>query len=152
MGKRTSSHVSGDLAEVEVFGHLLRTGAAINSLTGSDTGWDLHLHVPDQIVDVDSSKSWTMSGHSAHVQVKFRSKANSARVSIGTMKDWISGSRSGTPTFVFLLDDAGGLNYLTPCDLQNVVNARPNARATTKIDLRSAPCHAYRACRIKPRA
>lgn len=143
MAKRTRAQFSGDLAEVQVFAHLLQTGAAINSLTGSDTGWDLHLHIPDTIVDVGSSKAWTLSGHTAHIQVKFRSKPHSIRVSIDTVKGWVSASRQGTPTFVFLLDEEERLHYITPCDLNALLNSRPNAPDGTQIDLRSVTRHLY---------
>lgn len=98
----------GAKGEAEMLQLLLRTGAAVNGLTASDTGWDLHLHVPSMpqdLADVDPAIAgklqWQLSGRTAHVQVKRTSKKGGLpKLDIGTARGWVTGSRAGTPTFL----------------------------------------------------
>jgi hypothetical protein len=101
MAKRTGGNVNGDLYELRVTQLLIEHGLAINSLTGSDTGWDLHCHVPDGLYRRASEAgraSWLLSGRSAHVQVK---SAPRGRLRLGTVRGWTTGAASGVPTFFF---------------------------------------------------
>ncbi|WP_412872438.1 hypothetical protein [Curtobacterium flaccumfaciens] len=95
---------------------LLEHGLAINMLTASDTGWDLHCHVPEGLFLRSSTAghaSWSLSGRTTHVQVK---SAPTDRLSVGTVRGWVSGTASGVPTFLF-----GRLNgnavFSSPADL-----------------------------------
>lgn len=102
MAKRKRSNVSGDLAELDVAKLMLEHGIAINALTASDTGWDLHCHVPDDLIveasQAHGSKSWNLSGRAAHIQVKGGGPGN---LRVGTVRGWLTGSASGVPTFMF---------------------------------------------------
>lgn len=102
MAKRNRANITGDKNEFEVGLLLLEHGYAINALTAADTGWDLHCHVTDQLI-VDASKapgtsSWSLSGQTLHVQVK---GVTSGDLRVGTVRGWLSGTASGTPTFMF---------------------------------------------------
>ncbi|CAM4034724.1 hypothetical protein TSST111916_19070 [Tsukamurella strandjordii] len=117
MAKRTGSNVVGDLRELEVTGLLLEHGLAINALTSSDTGWDLHCHVPDDLIynaSLAGTQSWTLSGHTAHIQVK---AANRDKLRLGTVQGWITGTASGVPTFMFGTL-RGNPVFCAPVDLQ----------------------------------
>lgn len=102
MAKRTSSNVKGDLNELYVSELMLEHGIAINTMTASDTGWDLHCHIPDQLIQNASEApgdiSWTLSGRVAHIQVKSAAKD---RLRVGTVRGWLTGTLCGVPTFMF---------------------------------------------------
>lgn len=101
MARRTGSNVTGDLNEFRVAQLLLEHGVAINALTASDTGWDLHCHVPDDLIrqaSTSSLSSWNLSGRTAHVQVK---SAPTDSLNVGTARGWYTGTMSGVPTFMF---------------------------------------------------
>jgi hypothetical protein len=85
-------------------------GASVNSLTASDYGWDLHLHVPEEEMyfspTAPPEDSWVLSGRTAHVQVKRRSGSSSwPSLATETVRGWLTGTSTGTPTFVFIVDD-----------------------------------------------
>lgn len=122
MAKRSGSNVTGDLWELKVTELLLEHGVAINVLTASDTGWDLHCHVPAGLFLRSSTAghaSWSLSGRSTHVQVK---SAPTDLLSVGTVRGWVSGTASGVPTFLF-----GRLNdnavFSSPADLACWLNS-----------------------------
>lgn len=130
MATRTIQHYSGDVGEVEVLKELLLLGAAVNGLTASDYGWDLHVHAPSDVMDLDESiaplpRTWGLSGRTAHVQVKRSAKNSPPRVSVGTARGWLTGTRAGTPTFLLLV--SGGrtkssepqVRYATPNDISS---------------------------------
>lgn len=102
MAKRTSSNVKGDLNELHVSELMLEHGIAINTMTASDTGWDLHCHIPDRLIQNASKApgdiSWTLSGRVAHIQVKSAAKD---RFRVGTVLGWLTGTLCGVPTFMF---------------------------------------------------
>ncbi|WP_193119313.1 hypothetical protein [Brachybacterium tyrofermentans] len=106
MARRTVSNVRGDIGELEATKVLLEHGVAINSLTQSDTGWDLHCHVPEDIIRNASGRkgneSWIMSGRAAHFQVKSGGKGE---LDVETVGGWLTGARIGVPTFMFWSDD-----------------------------------------------
>lgn len=102
MAKRLRRNVTGDLAELHVTELMLEHGMAINALTASDTGWDLHCHVAEEFI-IDASKSpgtlqWNLSGRTAHFQVK---GGGPGKLKPGTVRSWLTGSASGPPTFMF---------------------------------------------------
>ncbi|WBM79133.1 hypothetical protein KIV56_11590 [Cryobacterium breve] len=105
MASRTAGNVKGALGEATVLAELLRTGSAVNALTGDDTGWDLHMHIPT--APIGSRKKWQLSGLVVHVQVKARQRGLSVRVGESTVAGWLAGSRSGTPTFLILVSGSG---------------------------------------------
>lgn len=116
--KRTGSNVVGDLNELNVARLLLEHGIAINALTASDTGWDLHCHIPDEPLcraSESGSASWSLSGRTAHIQVK---SSSSGHLRVGTVRGWLSGTMSGVPTFLFVHKDDEPV-FATPANLQD---------------------------------
>lgn len=110
MAKMGWNQYVGAIGEAEALRDLLHTGAAVNGLTASDSGWDIHLHLPEQPQNLygltaaeAGRKNWRLSGRAAHVQVKHSSKPDSwPKVNIGTARGWVTGSQSGTPTFLLV--------------------------------------------------
>lgn len=101
MARRSASNVIGDLGELKITELLLEHGFAVNSLTSSDTGWDLHCHLPvDLIMNASSGgkATWDMSGQTAHIQVK---AGRPGVLRVGTVRGWVMGSKVGAPTFLF---------------------------------------------------
>ncbi|MDO5645518.1 MAG: hypothetical protein Q4G21_07535 [Dermabacter sp.] len=101
MAKRSGYNVKGDKNELRITSLLLEHGFAINGLTTSDTGWDLHCHIPERLLTKASKAgnlSWTLSGKTAHVQVK---SGDSGKLRVGTVRGWLTGSASGVPTILF---------------------------------------------------
>ncbi|WP_323958890.1 hypothetical protein GC088_10050 [Arthrobacter sp. JZ12] len=110
----------GDVGEVEVLRALLDTGSAVNLITGADYGWDIHVQVPRTPTspsDYRGEAAWGMSGRSAHIQVKSKTGNLSPSVDPGTVRGWITGSKTGAPTFVVLVVPGKKL-YFSPKDLQ----------------------------------
>ena len=110
VARRNLSNLRGDEGELAAFKELLKTGAAINSLVNSDTGWDLHMHLPvtplykmPKRTLPTNKEGWPLSGRTAHVQVKNMQSGRFPTVSVGTLRGWVSGSRSGTPTYILLI-------------------------------------------------
>lgn len=99
----------GELAAIE---GLLSFGMSVNSLTGSDFGWDLHAQLPEGhafaegspiVEDLDQkTKSWQLSGRSAHFQIKAVSEAATLALPVDTLERWIAGSKFGSPTFLLV--------------------------------------------------
>ncbi len=117
MAKRSGGNVTGDLYELRVTELLLEHGLAINALTGSDSGWDLHCHVPEGLYQRASTAgraSWLLSGRSAHVQVK---SAVRDRLRVGTVRGWITGTASGVPTLLFARKGEQA-RFSSPSDLE----------------------------------
>lgn len=124
--QRVIQQYSGALGEVQAVAELLHTGSAINGLTASDSGWDLHLHVPELPLDLKkrprSVKSWELSGRTAHVQVKRTEDEKLPSLDPGVVRGWLTGTRAGTPTFVVVVHDPPGrapakLTYADPSSL-----------------------------------
>lgn len=133
MAERNSSQVRGAIGEARVLAQLLETGAAVNSLTMDDSGWDLHLHLPKEPMwnasERPSKDTWELGGHSAHVQVKARAKIDrieKVRVSGSTVRGWVTGSQVGTPTFVILVPSTPDSNfrpqYFDPLDIRRTAD------------------------------
>ncbi|MEI3778573.1 hypothetical protein V1463_07240 [Micrococcus yunnanensis] len=110
---RNGLQVKGDIGEIMTIYNLLEHGIAVNSLTASDTGWDLHCHLPDGLF-VRASRvgriSWPMSGKSLHIQVK---SEGSTKLNVGTVRGWLTGTAVGTPTFL-LVQRESDMILLTP--------------------------------------
>lgn len=121
--------MKGDLAELTVGAALLELGCAINSLSQSDTGWDLHVHVPESPIDARSATApWQMSGLVAHIQVKSRTTRSFPKLKIGTVGGWDNSSRTGTPTFLFLaesINDRDDILFATPDALSDWLSGTP---------------------------
>ena len=102
MATRTLSNVKGDIGEMEVIIMLLRLGMNINSLTQSDTGWDIHAQLPlTPMTGADEHhEPWELSGRTCHIQVKNQEKP---LLTLGTVRGWVSAAAvGGPPTFIFV--------------------------------------------------
>lgn len=127
VAKRMKSHYLGQVGETAVIRRMLDTGSSINSLSASDYGWDLHIHLPLEPFAVPREralikKSWIMSGRTAHIQVK--NWASTPEVNVGTLRGWVSGGASGTPTFVVIpsSDEPSEWKYLGPGELDELLH------------------------------
>jgi hypothetical protein len=101
MARRTGSNARGDINELSCAMSMIEHGIAVNALTASDTGWDLHCHIPEGLIVNASAagrNSWQLSGKTAHIQVK---SAATDRLTIGTVRGWLTGTASGMPTLMF---------------------------------------------------
>ena len=119
-----SQHL-GMVGELQAARALLDIGASINSLTGSDFGWDLHVQLPERPPFLDgqslqSRGSWPMSGDSVHVQVKYTSTGRRPILNVATARSWIRGNGV---TFVMLLQPAGKITFMDEAALQTWVQA-----------------------------
>lgn len=124
MANRAYKNFTGDRGEYRAIAQLLETGAAINSLTSADTGWDLHLHLPEEpLAFLDNmqlsraTKGWKLSGRIAHVQVKSMELSSYPSLARGTVNGWIAGSTYGVPTFVLLLKAEDDIEFVDIADL-----------------------------------
>lgn len=97
---------------------MIEHGIGVNALTASDSGWDLHCHVPDALI-IDASmagrRSWDLSGRTAHIQVK---SSTSDMLTVGTVRGWLTGTAAGVPTFIFGTL-RGGQVFSSPSDLDD---------------------------------
>lgn len=128
---------------------LLDCGAAINALTASDSGWDLHLHLPERPMHINAEPaghlnrtklSWRLAGRTAHVQVK-RTTRSSVTLKVGTVRGWLTGTRAGTPTFLVMVRDKpdGTTSRLmaTPAALQHWLDSNEHRGEATEHTLGS---------------
>jgi hypothetical protein len=128
LAKQSKQQYLGHVGETEVLRQLLDIGASINSLSASDFGWDLHVHLPEKAMVIGdlTEKSdglekvaladlttWEMSGYTANIQVKKQTSDWIPEVSVGTLRGWLTGSRVGVPTFVVIVKGER-LTYLSP--------------------------------------
>ncbi|WP_420040080.1 hypothetical protein [Gordonia sp. MP11Mi] len=135
MARRTGNNVVGDLNELNVAKLLLEHGIAINALTASDTGWDLHCHVPDELLcraSESGSASWNLSGRTIHVQVK---TSTSGPLRVGTVRGWLSGTVGGVPTFLFVYRNKRPV-FATPFDLRDWLPRNVDDKAAHGYTLR----------------
>ncbi|MBT2533275.1 hypothetical protein J7E83_14330 [Arthrobacter sp. ISL-48] len=120
MANRTKNKYLGDVGETQVLRELLDTGASINSLTASDYGWDLHVQLPEEVLDAamisrfGPKDTWKLSGHVVHVQVKNQTSGSDPSVRMGTLRGWLE---AVIPTFVIIVRPEGMI-YLSPSVLQ----------------------------------
>lgn len=123
MATRQLIRHNGDIGEVEVVKAFLLMGAAVNSLTGSDYGLDLHIQVPLRPQQYGQLENcWPLSGRVAHAQVKNMTSGQNPSVSVGRLRGWITGSQVGAPTFVIIFKEDRTF-YLSPRDLQDALEA-----------------------------
>lgn len=121
MATRQLTKHNGDIGEVNIVKDFLLMGAAVNSLTGSDYGLDLHIQVPLRPQEYKNLKeSWPLSGRIAHAQVKNMTSGQNPPVAVGRLRGWIAGSQVGSPTFVIILKTTNTI-YLSPRDLMAVL-------------------------------
>ncbi|MEU7905335.1 hypothetical protein [Actinoplanes sp. NPDC049118] len=139
---RTRQQYLGDLGEAEVYAEFLHLGASINYLTQSDSGWDLHLHLPSDSIDVEDAsdlRAWDLSGRVAHVQVKKQTSTKSPGLKVSAVHGWITGTRSGVPTFLFVVDGQGNFRYATPKALADWIDLSSTPAegesSTTKLSM-----------------
>ena len=102
----------GALGELQTLESLLGFGMSVNSLTGSDFGFDLHAQLPDTQefaeaspapdLSHDADFSWPMSARTVHIQVKTLNAGAKLQLPVSTIRAWIAGSRVGTPTFLVI--------------------------------------------------
>lgn len=136
MPKRTIASVSGDLGELKVISDFVSMGAAVNSLSHSDFGWDAHVHTPEDVLDrAKLPATWKMSGLSAHVQVKNSQSGSAAAVRVGSLRAWLAGSRVGTPTFYFFVDQGTTPMYASPRMLGRILQANADDDDTEEVSI-----------------
>lgn len=112
--KRVPTDYIGHVGELKVAIKFLEMGCSVNSLTASDYGLDLHVQLPEQVILAkDQKKPWAMSGRAAHVQVKHSTDDNDHSIKIPTLRSWVTGSRTGIPTFLVCLFEEQA-RYATP--------------------------------------
>lgn len=127
---------------------LLETGAAINSLSSSDTGWDLHLHMPEEplaflpeMILSQAKRGWKLGGRIVHVQVKSMKLSGYPSLNRGTVDGWIAGSKVGVPTFVLMLT-AKGIQFADVADLVRYVDGPTAKPGKVKLSsIRRRPFH-----------
>lgn len=100
----------GALGELKTLESLLSFGMSVNSLAGSDFGWDLHAQLPDTHdfaetapepgFNLQDELSWPMSARSAHFQIKSLNVGAKLSIPVSKIRSWIAGSKIGTPTFL----------------------------------------------------
>jgi hypothetical protein len=119
-------------------------GAAVNSRSQSDYGWDAHVHTPEDVLDMGNlPKSWKMSGLSAHVQVKNAQSGSAASVKVGSLRAWIAGSKIGTPTFYFFIDR----DSRRRCPIRPKINNQPLCLRAFRADFNNR-WHLFSACKL----
>ncbi|WP_157070466.1 hypothetical protein [Brevibacterium epidermidis] len=102
--------VQGAQAEHRTAELLIGAGCAVNSLTQMDYGLDLHLMLPKWPPGAQLDH-WEVGGRTAHVQVKSSRSSADPSVKLEDVESWLAQTRSGSPTFVFVVDfdEAGDL-------------------------------------------
>ncbi|GAA0573524.1 hypothetical protein GCM10010172_67730 [Paractinoplanes ferrugineus] len=150
MAKRNTQNYLGDLGEAEAYIELLRIGAGINSLTQSDSGWDLHLHLPAKpmILTSTGSASWELGGRAAHVQVKKQTSRSAPKLGIGTARGWITGTVAGTPSFLFIVDGKKNIQYATPCGISDWLEGRHSMPNENRRAIAGMKLNAFEASRF----
>ncbi|MEE2571087.1 hypothetical protein V1638_17085 [Pseudarthrobacter sp. J64] len=132
---------NGAMGEAEALKDFLQMGASVNSLTSSDYGLDLHLQlplVPQKFGRLESE--WALSGRTAHVQVKNMTKGGSPSVEDSSVEGWVSGSKVGSPTFVFVIKNNKEKTFYSPRDLARLLaiwkgrNAEKRAKGEKEIE------------------
>lgn len=123
MAQRKKTSYNGDMGEIEVLRKLLKMGASVNSLTGSDYGLDLHIQVPLRPMSIgDLPEQWSLSGRTAYVQVKNMTSGQSASVPPSRVRGWITGSKVGAPVFVVVIRNGKTWDLYSPKDLQRLLD------------------------------
>ncbi|MGA1836993.1 hypothetical protein VD659_08670 [Herbiconiux sp. 11R-BC] len=150
MAEMTRNQAQGQMAENEATGHLMRLGFSLNSLTGSDFGWDLHGQMPETPLVLTgmsalTAASWELSARAVHVQVKSMRAARYPQLDRRTVSAWLQASLMGSPTFVMIVranvrDTAERHRFMTPGDLdrwlRRVRDLRPPRQRITRDETR----------------
>jgi hypothetical protein len=76
-----------------------------------------------------------MSGLSAHVQVKNSQSGSAAAVKVGSLRAWLAGSRVGTPTFYFFVDQGTTPMYASPRMLGRILQANADNDDTAEVSI-----------------
>jgi hypothetical protein len=124
----------GDVGEAQVLQLLLDTGASINDLTKSDYGLDLHVQLPESVLDSKMLlrlDRWQISSRFAHVQVKKKTVLGTPSASVGDFKNWTD---SVVPTFVIFVRPEG-ITYLNPAHIESKYRNALNAGAVASSSL-----------------
>lgn len=112
MANWSKNQYRGNLGELDVTREFLHMGCAVNSLTASDAGWDLHVQVPEEVhPHEDLPTTWSLSGRTAHIQVKYTTKG-AIPVNLSTLRGWVVGSKIGVPTFLFVVFESEGTSLI----------------------------------------
>lgn len=137
MANWSRNQYRGNLGELEVARQFLHMGCAVNSLTASDAGWDLHIQIPEAAQLYKAlPETWPLSGRTVHVQVKYTS-SKSIAVYLDTLRGWVVGSKIGVPTFLVVLfesDSALTFKFAPPWKLEEKCESKPNHRAADEAE------------------
>lgn len=144
MAKRTLSQYTGDVGEALVFIEMLEAGCAVNTLSASDTGWDLHLHLATTPRTIKTLRAlnervWDLSGRSAHVQVKRSEVDKPPSLRVGTVRGWLAASVAGTPTFV-VMSEGNSFTFVTPAGYGRWLRSHEDADDDALRVLNSGRC------------
>lgn len=118
--RRRKAGLNGHIAESYVQFKLCQVGCSVNSLTVSDYGIDLHIQLPE-IDNWEKGPQWSQDDCSmaplfAHIQVKYRALGR-APVKRFELAEWVDCSKSGVPTYLFIVKDGNDsldLRYFDP--------------------------------------
>lgn len=99
MARNDRNNQQGKLGELRVAEVFVKAGCAVNFLPFMDFGLDLHVQLPVRVPEADD-ESWSMSGSTAHVQVKTTRTTSLPAITRETAAAWQLGAQAGTPTFV----------------------------------------------------
>lgn len=131
--KCTFSQLRGYIGESYVQYRLCKAGCSVNSLVASDFGIDLHVQLPDLgndwvVAEAIRDKKrgiWSMLPEFVHIQVKFKGEG-AVLVPSNEVQEWVATSRTGLPTFLFLVKEAENGNeevrYFDPSQMRSMLN------------------------------
>jgi hypothetical protein len=101
--QRLASHRTGQESALQAIHLMLDAGCAVNELTASDYGFDLHVLLPERYPD--DAKRWPMTSRSVLLQVKGGGSFN-AGVRL-TREMWRFYMRSPTPVYLAVVPASG---------------------------------------------
>lgn len=101
MAKNDRNNQQGKLGEIRVAEALLQSGCVVNFLNFMDVGLDLHVQLPaGSTPPRPDQSSWSMSGKTAHIQVKSTKRRELPPIATETARAWQLGALAGTPTLL----------------------------------------------------
>lgn len=101
MAKNDRNNQQGKLGELRVAEAFLKSGCVVNLLSFMDVGLDLLVQLPKGPKPPGREKNtWSMSGMTAHIQVKSTRTDKLPAISTETAHAWRVGALAGTPTLV----------------------------------------------------
>ncbi|MDT0212064.1 hypothetical protein [Curtobacterium sp. BRD11] len=143
MVSMTFNQYRGNVGEIEATRLLLDFGMSINSLTGSDFGWDLHAQLPvsstfSELAPDADAPPWELSGRAAHFQVKSLAHGSTLSLRTDTLQQWVAASRGGLPTFLLIEqrgedENAGQWWTVSPSGLASALAGARRSARTRKI-------------------